>query len=60
MEIVVAGHICLDVIPKWPAGSLEALQPGTMVVMDGISRHPEERCQTPGSPCVGWVSSQFL
>ncbi|HHT73697.1 MAG TPA: carbohydrate kinase family protein [Firmicutes bacterium] len=37
MEIVVAGHICLDVIPKWPAGSLEALQPGTMVVMDGIS-----------------------
>lgn len=37
MEIMVAGHLCLDIIPKWPVGSLEALQPGRIVQVDGVA-----------------------
>lgn len=37
MHIVAAGHICLDVIPKWSTGGWDALQPGKIVEMDGIA-----------------------
>ncbi|MGI6148030.1 MAG: carbohydrate kinase family protein [Firmicutes bacterium] len=37
MEIVTAGHLCLDIIPKWGTGSLEAIQPGKLVVLDGVA-----------------------
>lgn len=37
MQIMVAGHLCLDIIPTWSVGGLEALQPGKIVVTDGVS-----------------------
>ena len=37
MQILVAGHLCLDIIPKWPVGSLESLQPGRIVQMGGVA-----------------------
>ncbi|MDI9458913.1 carbohydrate kinase family protein [Candidatus Darwinibacter acetoxidans] len=37
MQIVVAGHLCLDIIPDWQTGNLGALKPGTMVQVDGLT-----------------------
>jgi sugar/nucleoside kinase (ribokinase family) len=37
MQITVAGHLCLDIIPNWQTGSLAALEPGKMVQMDGVT-----------------------
>jgi len=28
MDIVVAGHICLDIIPDWRIGSIKTIVPG--------------------------------
>ncbi|SHF06753.1 Sugar or nucleoside kinase, ribokinase family [Caldanaerobius fijiensis DSM 17918] len=36
-KIVVAGHICLDIIPRWVKGNLFDLVPGHLLEMDGIS-----------------------
>ncbi|MFW5998461.1 MAG: carbohydrate kinase family protein [Halanaerobiaceae bacterium] len=36
MEIAVAGHICLDVIPEWGKSGIEAIKPGQLIEMDGI------------------------
>jgi sugar/nucleoside kinase (ribokinase family) len=37
MNIVVAGHLCLDIIPDWQVGSLSALRPGNMVQVAGLT-----------------------
>ena len=37
MQITVAGHLCLDIIPEWQTGTLAALQPGRMVHMEGVT-----------------------
>ncbi|HPT82362.1 MAG TPA: carbohydrate kinase family protein [Limnochordia bacterium] len=37
MRIAVVGHLCLDIIPSWRRGGLDALKPGTIVEMDGLS-----------------------
>lgn len=37
MRITVAGHLCLDIIPSWAGGGLDSLQPGKMVLMDGVT-----------------------
>lgn len=36
MEIVVAGHLCLDIIPNWQAGSLASIKPGAMIQVQGL------------------------
>lgn len=37
MSIVVAGHLCLDMIPHWRIGDLSALQPGNLLHMEGVT-----------------------
>ncbi|MFP4016063.1 MAG: carbohydrate kinase family protein [Halanaerobiales bacterium] len=36
MDIVVAGHICLDIIPDWKKGNIDSIKPGHIVEMSGI------------------------
>lgn len=37
MQIIVAGHLCLDIIPTWEQGNLEVLRPGSIVQMEGVT-----------------------
>ena len=36
MDIVVAGHICLDIIPDWRTGSIKKIIPGHILEMSGL------------------------
>jgi len=36
MDIVVAGHICLDIIPDWKIGSIKNIVPGHVLEMEGL------------------------
>jgi len=36
MDIVVAGHICLDIIPDWRTGSIKKIIPGHILEMAGL------------------------
>ena len=36
MNIVVAGHICLDIIPEWKVGSIKNIIPGHVLEMEGL------------------------
>ncbi len=36
MDIVVAGHICLDIIPDWRTGSIKTIVPGHILEMAGL------------------------
>ncbi|GAB4112740.1 MAG: carbohydrate kinase family protein [Candidatus Caldatribacteriota bacterium] len=36
MDIVVCGHICLDIIPSWFSGGIENLVPGHIIEMSGV------------------------
>ncbi|MFW6308413.1 MAG: carbohydrate kinase family protein [bacterium] len=36
MEIAVCGHVCLDIIPRWEKGSIEAIVPGNLIEMEGV------------------------
>jgi len=36
MDIVVAGHICLDIIPDWRIGSIKTIIPGHVLEMEGL------------------------
>ncbi len=36
MDIVVAGHICLDIIPEWRIGSIKKIIPGHVLEMSGL------------------------
>jgi len=36
MDIVVAGHICLDIIPDWRTGSINTIVPGHILEMAGL------------------------
>lgn len=36
MFVIVAGHICLDIIPKWENGGLNSIVPGNLLEMDGV------------------------
>ncbi len=36
MNIVVAGHICLDIIPDWRIGSIKTIIPGHILEMSGL------------------------
>lgn len=36
MDIVVAGHICLDIIPDWKTGSIKKIIPGHILEMSGL------------------------
>jgi len=36
MDIVVAGHICLDIIPDWRIGSIKTIIPGHILEMSGL------------------------
>jgi len=36
MDIVVCGHICLDIIPSWFSGGIENLVPGHILEMSGV------------------------
>jgi len=36
MDIVVAGHICLDIIPGWKVGSIKTIVPGHILEMSGL------------------------
>jgi len=36
MDIVVAGHICLDIIPDWKVGSIKTIVPGHILEMSGL------------------------
>lgn len=36
MDIVVCGHICLDIIPSWVSGGIEKLVPGHILEMSGV------------------------
>jgi len=37
MKIVVAGHICLDIIPEWDRGGIDLIIPGHILEMNGIT-----------------------
>jgi len=36
MDIVVAGHICLDIIPDWRTGGIKTIVPGHILEMAGL------------------------
>lgn len=36
MDIVIAGHICLDIIPDWRTGSIKKIIPGHILEMAGL------------------------
>jgi len=36
MDIIVAGHICLDIIPDWKIGSIKNIVPGHVLEMSGL------------------------
>ena len=36
MDIIVAGHICLDIIPEWRIGSIKTIIPGHILEMSGL------------------------
>jgi sugar/nucleoside kinase (ribokinase family) len=36
MDIVIAGHICLDIIPEWKIGSIKTIVPGHILEMSGL------------------------
>lgn len=36
MDIIVGGHICLDIIPRWEKGGIDSIIPGHILEMDGI------------------------
>ena len=37
MNIVVAGHLCLDLIPHWNVGGFASVKPGNMIQVDGLT-----------------------
>ena len=37
MKIVVAGHLCLDIIPDWQVGGFMSVKPGNMIQMEGLT-----------------------
>ena len=37
MNVVVAGHLCLDIIPRWEHGDLSSLIPGSLLNMEEIT-----------------------
>lgn len=37
MNVVVAGHLCLDIIPRWELGDLSSLIPGSLLKMEEIT-----------------------
>jgi len=36
MDVIVAGHICLDIIPDWRIGSIKTIIPGHILEMSGL------------------------
>lgn len=36
MMIAVGGHVCLDIIPDWHQGSIDAIVPGNLIELDGV------------------------
>jgi sugar/nucleoside kinase (ribokinase family) len=36
MDVVLCGHICLDIIPRWSGGGIEMLIPGHVLEMTGV------------------------
>lgn len=36
MDIIIAGHICLDIIPDWKIGSIKKIIPGHILEMSGL------------------------
>ncbi|HER25445.1 MAG TPA: carbohydrate kinase family protein [Candidatus Atribacteria bacterium] len=36
MDVIVAGHICLDIIPGWKTGSIKKIVPGHIIEMSGL------------------------
>jgi len=36
MDIIVAGHICLDIIPDWKVGGIKTIVPGHILEMSGL------------------------
>jgi len=36
MDIIVAGHICLDIIPDWRIGGIKTIIPGHILEMSGL------------------------
>lgn len=36
MDVVVAGHICLDIIPDWRTGTIKNIVPGHVLEMEGL------------------------
>jgi len=36
MDIIVDGHICLDIIPDWKRGSIKNIIPGHVLEMSGL------------------------
>lgn len=36
MDIIIAGHICLDIIPDWRIGSIKTIIPGHILEMSGL------------------------
>ena len=36
MDIIIAGHICLDIIPDWRTGSIKTIIPGHILEMAGL------------------------
>ena len=37
MNIVVAGHLCLDIIPDWKVGSFASIKPGSMIQTEALA-----------------------
>ena len=37
MNVVVAGHLCLDIIPRWELGDLSSFIPGSLLKMEEIT-----------------------
>ncbi|WP_051962993.1 carbohydrate kinase family protein [Mesoaciditoga lauensis] len=35
-KIIVAGHLCLDIIPTWKNGKWEELLPGNLIITEGL------------------------
>jgi sugar/nucleoside kinase (ribokinase family) len=36
MDVVIAGHICLDIIPDWRTGTIKNIVPGHVLEMEGL------------------------
>ena len=37
MNVVIAGHLCLDVIPRWETGGLLCIKPGSTIRMEELT-----------------------